>query len=56
MNGKRGRKGGGRGARDGDSDLLRVHMCVLICVCVRLQEVCDLLAFVMEMDPAGPAR
>lgn len=42
----------------GDSDLLRVHMCVCFyeCVCVRLQEVCDLLAFVMEMGPAGLTR
>lgn len=48
----------GRGAPDRDCDLLRVHTPVLICVCVCvwLREVCDLLAFVMEMDPAGPTR
>lgn len=27
-----------------------------VCVCAGVQVVCDLLAFVMEMGPAGPTR
>ena len=35
---------------------LRVCVCVCVCVCAHSQEVCDLLAFVMEMGPAGLTR